>query len=89
MKQGIGLKKWFKTIKLVFRGINRGTAEIKEMHYARRKMAKKLLRLLSNEAAKEGELRTLDIIHSSNGGFLDTYSRVVINAVEKGNKLFP
>jgi hypothetical protein len=85
MKQGIGLKKWFKTIKLVFRGINRGTAEIKEMHYARRKMAKILMHLLSNEAAKEGEVRTLDIIHPSNGGFPDTYSWVVINAAEKEN----
>jgi S1-C subfamily serine protease len=47
------------------------------------KMAKKILRLLSNEAVRGVEARTLNIVHPSDEGLLDAYSQAVINAAEK------
>ncbi len=46
-------------------------------------MAKKVVRLLSNEAVRGGEARTLDVAHPSDADLLDAYSRAVINAAEK------
>jgi S1-C subfamily serine protease len=46
-------------------------------------MAKKILRLLSNEAVKGGEARALDAVHPSDGELLDAYSRAVISAAER------
>ncbi len=46
-------------------------------------MAKKVLRLLSNETPRGGEARTLDSAHPSDEGLLDAYSQAVINAAEK------
>jgi S1-C subfamily serine protease len=47
------------------------------------KMAKKFLRLLSNEGDRGGEARTLEAVHHSDDDLLDAYSRAVINAAEK------
>jgi S1-C subfamily serine protease len=44
------------------------------------KMAKKVLRLLSEGAGRAGETRTLDAIHPSDDDLLDAYSRAVIDA---------
>ncbi len=46
-------------------------------------MAKKILRLLSNDEGKGGQARTLDTVHPSNEDLLDAYSHAVINAAEK------
>ena len=46
-------------------------------------MAKKILRLLSNDEGKAGQARTLDIAHPSDEDLLDAYSHAVINAAEK------
>jgi S1-C subfamily serine protease len=46
-------------------------------------MAKKFLRLLSDEAVRGGEARTLDVVHPSDDGLLDAYSQAVVNAAEK------
>ena len=46
-------------------------------------MAKKFLRLLSNEGDRGGEARTLEAVHPSDDDLLDAYSRAVINAAEK------
>ena len=46
-------------------------------------MAKKFLRLLSNEGDRGGEARTLETVHPSDDDLLDAYSRAVINAAEK------
>jgi S1-C subfamily serine protease len=43
-------------------------------------MAKKVLRLLSNEGITGGEARNLESIHPSEDDLLDAYSRAVINA---------
>jgi S1-C subfamily serine protease len=47
------------------------------------KMAKKILRLLSNDEGKAGQARTLDTVHPSDEDLLDAYSHAVINAAEK------
>ena len=46
-------------------------------------MAKRILRLLSNEGVKGGEARTLDSVHPSDEDLLDAYSRAVISAAER------
>jgi S1-C subfamily serine protease len=46
-------------------------------------MAKRIMRLLSNEAVRGVEARTLDIAHASDDDLLDAYSQAVINAAEK------
>jgi S1-C subfamily serine protease len=46
-------------------------------------MAKKILRLLSNDERKAGQARTLDAVHPSDEDLLDAYSHAVINAAEK------
>jgi S1-C subfamily serine protease len=46
-------------------------------------VAKKILRLLSNEGVKGGEARTLDAAHPSDDDLLDAYSRAVISAAER------
>jgi S1-C subfamily serine protease len=46
-------------------------------------MAKKFLRLLSNDGVKGGEGRTLDAAHPSDDDLMDAYSRSVINAAER------
>ena len=46
-------------------------------------MAKKVMQLISNEAVRGGEARTLDVVHPSDDGLLDAYSRAVISAAEK------
>jgi S1-C subfamily serine protease len=47
------------------------------------KMAKKFLRLLSNEGDRGGEAQTLEAVHPSDDDLLDAYSRAVIKAAEK------
>jgi S1-C subfamily serine protease len=47
------------------------------------KMARRVLRLLSNDGGKAGAGRSLDDIHPSDDDLLDAYSRAVINAAEK------
>jgi S1-C subfamily serine protease len=47
------------------------------------KMAKKGLRLLSNDGVKGGEAQTLDVVRPSEDDLLDAYSRAVVNAAEK------
>ena len=47
------------------------------------KMARKVLRLLSNDGGKARAGRSLDEIHPSDDDLLDAYSRAVINAAEK------
>ncbi|HYA92002.1 MAG TPA: trypsin-like peptidase domain-containing protein [Thermodesulfobacteriota bacterium] len=46
-------------------------------------MAKKVLRLLSNETVRGGEARTIDAVRPLDDGLLDAYSRAVINAAER------
>jgi len=46
-------------------------------------MAKKFLRLLSNDRVKGGEVREFDAIRPSDDDLLDAYSRAVINAAER------
>jgi S1-C subfamily serine protease len=46
-------------------------------------MAKKILRLLSNDGGKAGEAQTLEAIHPRDEDLLDAYSRAVISAAEK------
>jgi S1-C subfamily serine protease len=46
-------------------------------------MAKKVLRLLSNEAVRGGEARTIDAVRPLDDDLLDAYSRAVINAAER------
>ena len=46
-------------------------------------MAKKILRLLSNDQGKAGEAQTLETIHPPDEDLLDAYSRAVVNAAEK------
>jgi S1-C subfamily serine protease len=46
-------------------------------------MAKKILRLLSNDEGKAGQARTLDTVHPADEDLLDAYSHAVINAAEK------
>jgi S1-C subfamily serine protease len=46
-------------------------------------MAKKVLRLLSNDSARGGEARSLDAVHPPDDDLLDAYSRAVINAAER------
>jgi S1-C subfamily serine protease len=46
-------------------------------------MAKKILRLLSNDGDKTGEAQTLEAIHPRDEDLLDAYSRAVISAAEK------
>ena len=46
-------------------------------------MSKKILRLLSNEGVRAGEVRSFDAPHPSNDDLLDTYSRAVISAAER------
>ncbi|MGA2515528.1 MAG: trypsin-like peptidase domain-containing protein [Thermodesulfobacteriota bacterium] len=46
-------------------------------------MAKKILRLLSNDSVRGGEARSLDVVHPPDDDLLDAYSRAVINAAEK------
>jgi S1-C subfamily serine protease len=46
-------------------------------------MAKKILRLLSNDEGKTGQARTLDTVHPSDEDLLDAYSHAVVNAAEK------
>ena len=47
------------------------------------RMAKKIFRLLSDEAFRGGEARTLDVVRPSDEDLLDAYSRAVIHAAEK------
>jgi S1-C subfamily serine protease len=47
------------------------------------KMAKKFLRLLSNDRVKGGEVREFDAVRPSDDDLLDAYSRAVINAAER------
>jgi len=47
------------------------------------KIAKKILRLLSNGGGKVGEARALDASHPSDDDLLDAYSKAVINAAER------
>jgi S1-C subfamily serine protease len=46
-------------------------------------MAKKILRLLSNDRGEAGEVQTLHALHPPDEALLDAYSRAVINAAEK------
>ncbi len=46
-------------------------------------MAKKVLRLLSNEGVIGGEARNLESIHSSEEDLLDAYSKAVIHAADR------
>jgi S1-C subfamily serine protease len=46
-------------------------------------MAKKILRLLSNDGGKAGEAQKLEAIHPRDEDLLDAYSRAVISAAEK------
>jgi len=46
-------------------------------------MAKKFLRLLSNDRIKGGEVREFDAVRPSDDDLLDAYSRAVINAAER------
>jgi S1-C subfamily serine protease len=46
-------------------------------------MAKKILRLLSNDRGEAGEIQTLHALHPPDEALLDAYSRAVINAAEK------
>jgi S1-C subfamily serine protease len=46
-------------------------------------MAKKILRLVSNERVKGGEAWRLDAVHRSDNDLLDAYSRAVISAAER------
>jgi S1-C subfamily serine protease len=46
-------------------------------------MAKKVFRLLSNEAARGGDARGLDAVRPLDDGLLDAYSRAVVNAAER------
>jgi S1-C subfamily serine protease len=46
-------------------------------------MAKKVFRLLSNEAVRGGEARNLGAVHPPDDDLLDAYSQAVINAAER------
>ena len=46
-------------------------------------MAKKILRLVSNDGGKAGQAETLHAAHPPEDGLLDAYSHAVINAAEK------
>ena len=70
-------------MKKLFRMITLDLIELEKCIKGDAKMARKVLRLLSNDGGKGGAERRLDAIHPSDDDLLDAYSRAVIKAAEK------